>query len=1051
MLRRRLLKISAALLVLLIGVLSFFIATFDPDHYRKTLQDSLTEALGRPVRMTAAKLSLRRGPALAFSDLQVGTPGENGFLAADHLLLRLEWNALLQGEVVFSRILLEAPLLHLVFQPGTPDSRTLSAPQIPESAAIRSLAVEKGRILLEDRRDPLHHWKAELNEIIGEVSDLSAGAEGWLRLRGGLRLGEHESPVTLVGGITLPSHPLSWPQLQVAMGMILEDFHPAELLERYAPLPDGVLDGKTRLELTLEGAPESGLLARVRLPKGDLTYFRENRPPLPVTPMEASALWTHSHQRQVFSGISLNTPHLRLDGDAEWLRQDGVEKVQFRFDTPPLPLPPLLDHLPPGLSFLKERVTAGRVQIRNLAYEGPAGDLRAPRFWLPRLRGEIVFAGGALHLTDTVQGEGIDLTCRMEEDSLLFEEGTVFFLGTPLHLSGTVQSPFSDPRLLVQARGEIETDALLPLLPESLQNDLRLRGKIAAVADLTAEEEIVRLDVDADLTHLAGEWKSGVRKEPGQSGTLFLTLESKAERFVLNHAHLRLPPLEARARGEMSRLGEEEFDLVFDLSVPDMEKGRSLFPLLEKVEAVGAVDLHYQLSGTRKTVLEKRGTVSLHDFGLSPGVVAEIRQANGIIRLEGDRAQAQRLTARLGTSPMMVEGSLEDFSHPRLDLRVKGRSVRADETIFPTDRAMLRDVEGRLVIERDRVAFTPVSVRLDGGTFAVVEGEVTDFSAPKVRLDIHAPQGNIDEVIALWQRPQARREHPEGEDGRKTTVRITARVDEGRLGNLRFEKAEGLITWTEGTLSIHPLQFRAGEGRCTGAVVLEGNSAGSLLRVSGHLENFDAAKIYRDLLNRRGLVSGTLRGDFHLEGRLGDDFLSTSRGGASLEINRGVLHRFNSLATVFSLLNVSQILSLKLPDIHREGMPFNRLSAAVDLNQGVLRTEDLLVDSHAMNMSVVGNMDLVVNRLDLVLAIRPLQTVDKIVTRIPLAGWILTGDEKTLVTAHFLVRGPSEDPEVTPVPIASLSEAMVGILRRALNLPGRLIGNLGDFVRGAEE
>ena len=163
------------------------------------------------------------------------------------------------------------------------------------------------------------------------------------------------------------------------------------------------------------------------------------------------------------------------------------------------------------------------------------------------------------------------------------------------------------------------------------------------------------------------------------------------------------------------------------------------------------------------------------------------------------------------------------------------------------------------------------------------------------------------------------------------------------------------------------------------------------------------------------------------------------------------MRKFPFLSKVFSLLNVSQILTFNLPDMSQEGMPFNRLKGNFNLSKGILSTDDLFVDSNAMNLSLVGNADLAEHGLDLVLGVKPLRTVDKIVTKIPIAGWLLTGEEKALITAHFAIKGKSEDPDVIPIPITSVSEKVRGIFRRVLGLPGKVVTDMGDLLQGEKK
>jgi hypothetical protein len=417
------------------------------------------------------------------------------------------------------------------------------------------------------------------------------------------------------------------------------------------------------------------------------------------------------------------------------------------------------------------------------------------------------------------------------------------------------------------------------------------------------------------------------------------------------------------------------------------------------------------------------------------------------------------LRGKIGESAAKATLRLHDFRQPVLDLQVEAEAIRANELIFPSAQMTLRKVHGGLRISGDGLDFQGIRVLLDGGTEAVVDGSLRNYSDPVLELQVAASYGNIDEVIALWQNPapapprsdQVPSWQVDEDHAFRGHYRILAQVERGQLGDLRFEEAKGEITLPGGDLLIDALTFQVGAGRSAGQVRLLTSHYGitPVLEISGTVEDFDAAAIYNQLLKRQGVVSGTLSGDFHLRGEVGKDFLASSSGAGELTIDHGVLRRFRFISKVFSLLNVAQILSFKLPDMAEDGMPFRRLHATFALKEGVLSTEDLLIDSNAMNLSLLGTVDLRQDRLDLLLGVKPLGTVDRILTRLPLAGWILTGEEKALITAHFQIRGGSDDPEVTAIPISSLSDTVVGIFSRVLGLPGKLIGDLGDLLEGS--
>ena len=443
---------------------------------------------------------------------------------------------------------------------------------------------------------------------------------------------------------------------------------------------------------------------------------------------------------------------------------------------------------------------------------------------------------------------------------------------------------------------------------------------------------------------------------------------------------------------------------------------------------------------------EHDGSVQLIEAGAHlGGTVADLGKATGTIEINDAGARVTTLTALLGTSPIALTAQVEDFQEPQLKIHLTAPELRADEAIFPSPRAKLYDLDARLVIDRNHVAFTPATVRLGGGTRAEVRGQVDRFAAPRVRLDITAPYADVDEIIALWERDESEEEPPALEN--KTTVRILASAATGKLGGLRFQEAEAEILSSDHVLLIHPVRFRVDQGYGIGEVVVDHRfGSPSLLKISGHLEDIDAAAIHQDLLQRKSLVSGTLRGDFYLEGRAGKDFLPTSSGAFHLTIRDGVMRKFKVLSKVFSVLNVSQILSFKLPDMATKGMPFKILSGNLTLTRGLLASEDFFIDGPAINLSIVGGMNLIDENLDLTMGLKPLRTVDTIVSYIPLAGWLLTGEEKALLTAHFQITGNPDDPEVLPIPVTSVSKKVLGIFRRILNLPGTLITDPESLV-----
>ncbi len=1023
-----------------------FIATFDLNRYRIQVQDNLADALARPVTLSDAHLSLRHGISLVFTDLAIPqATGSSWSMEADRLFLKLEFRPLLQGRIVFSEILLNRPRLRLTWSPA--DSSPV-LPSLPGSFAGRvgTLTILDGTAEVEDRRDPENPLPIALEAIKARLLDYAPNQSAWLTLSARLRQKERPAQIEMAGQITPAG---DWRQTAVRIGLKITDLESMPLTHYAKPVVESA-GGTLSLALDLAGSPATGLQVNADLVGKELTAALPGwyRQPIRIQRARFSATWSEGEKGHLLKNIATDVDGLACHGNLLWRRQTQGLWLEMDLATPPLPLPALLPLIPdrhPSTANWRGPLAEGTLQVDMLHFAGFAADLLSP--------------GGDSHLQARFSARGINrqaasshfsnlsLTATLNDD-LLEIDGDGELLRAPVRFSGTVERPFSSrPEITAEAEGTIAADRLLAAIPNWSSPQLAVAGPIPLTLSLTGSPERLLADLHADLIKANASWGNALNKPAGLPASLFVTGAITPKRLELSLARLRFSPFELRARGDLERGGEQAFSLFLDLSGSDLKAAQVRLPLLARLRARGAVDVHYQLSGAGRQIRQAQGKARLRDIGLHFGtVIADLRQANGLLLLTGNRLEIKQLSAFLGTSPVTLSGSVADFAKPQADLRIRGRAVRANDLIFHSGQIMLRDLDGHLLIDGGGIEFAPATVRLDGGTRAIVRGTVKLVPQPEANLDIEAEKADIDKVIALWNGPPPRPATNRGKSG--VTAQIRVRVGDGTLHGLHFRQAEGEIRYRRGVLTILPLSFWVGPGNCQGRVVVESDGAAPpMLRISGHMENVDAAAIYHDLLKKQGLITGALRGDFYLEGRAGREFLPTSLGGFSMEVSQGVLRKFQVLGKVFSLLNISQIFALRLPDMALEGMPFNRLSGNFALHRGILSTEDLFLDGNAMNLSLVGQTDLKTGQQDFLLGVKPLRTVDKIITRIPIAGWILAGEDKALITAHFHITGSADNPEVIPVPITSVSKKVLGIFRRVLGLPGKMIDDPEGLVR----
>jgi autotransporter translocation and assembly factor TamB len=252
----------------------------------------------------------------------------------------------------------------------------------------------------------------------------------------------------------------------------------------------------------------------------------------------------------------------------------------------------------------------------------------------------------------------------------------------------------------------------------------------------------------------------------------------------------------------------------------------------------------------------------------------------------------------------------------------------------------------------------------------------------------------------------------------------------------------------EGNLArIRDWQAQLAEGRFRGAGEVGRGAGGWKLRLTFQENGGRAEQLLSGLYGGKGEVTGSLSlgGILTSQGENAADFWRNLSGDLALAMREGRIGHYTVTARILALLNMAQLLELKGPEPAGEGMPYQSLTSDIKIAGGVARTENLVLESRAMKVNAVGQVNLAEDTVDLTVAVKPFQNLDRIITRIPVAGWLLGGKEQSLVVAYYEVTGPLRDPQVTPIPLKSVGRNIFGIFRNLLEIPEALSGPYEDL------
>jgi hypothetical protein len=202
-------------------------------------------------------------------------------------------------------------------------------------------------------------------------------------------------------------------------------------------------------------------------------------------------------------------------------------------------------------------------------------------------------------------------------------------------------------------------------------------------------------------------------------------------------------------------------------------------------------------------------------------------------------------------------------------------------------------------------------------------------------------------------------------------------------------------------------------------------------------ENQDLKSSVACLSKKKHLADGS----FNLKGELmsksrPDLFPKSLTGNLEFTAKQGRIYRFGMLAKIFALLNVTEIYRGEVPDLKGEGFAYNSIASTGVFKDGKLIIKDTSIDSPSMGIAIEGDIDLIKEKVNLVVLVAPFKTVDRIVKHIPLIGNILGG---TLISIPFRAIGNWSDPDVIPLSPTAVGSGMLGILERTLKLPITII------------
>jgi uncharacterized protein involved in outer membrane biogenesis len=365
-------------------------------------------------------------------------------------------------------------------------------------------------------------------------------------------------------------------------------------------------------------------------------------------------------------------------------------------------------------------------------------------------------------------------------------------------------------------------------------------------------------------------------------------------------------------------------------------------------------------------------------------------------------------------------------------------------------------IEGLLYLSPEQIRFEELKGSL-GDSFITASGAISRgglqpgsssvSSIHSLSFQVSSPQLNLDTLLPKRDEPAS--PSPLSFEGLRDWLsgwNLDGRIEAAKwkYQDLPYADLKVEMKTVDRKLLLRTFQFKGEGGDLWGEGWIEPAQKGVKFELKPRISNMEVKPFLRAVLQKGKEERIDISGRVHvnkveLRGE-GEDFQKVKEslnGGLRVEFKDGVIERWNILSKIFSVLNVSQILMGRLPDLRTKGLPYHQITANISVKDGIASTEDLFVDSDSIRITLAGGIDLGKGTIDARIGVHPLVTVDSLLSKIPIAGYILTGKEKAFVSYYYEVTGDLDDPKIDAIPIKALGEGFLGFVKRLLETPLR--------------
>lgn len=1054
--------------MILVGTAVFIPRLLDVNAYREEILLKLRQALKREVTFGNGTFSMRYGPSFVFDTVTVRELDSNeNFLTADKVTIHLALIPLLEKKIELRELALEKPRMTLTRDAtGKLNCDDLLKPSADsQTVRVKNFSVKQGEVVWRDLFIQPQGVTLTFRELNLSLHNIHRSKKGNFKIAALISsAAEVNTALALHGTARLPDEGITLLESEINADIDIKKAAPATFwpyFGKYIPFPNtgGRIDLATSFKGTIPEFKAKGKLALAGASINWPSIFHH-----PVNPRTAQLDYELKLDKN-----NLDMPQLLFSADGfkvrgscklSDLRSKDI-RITAKAASEPFILENLRQWIPYGIiaddasHYIEEHITGGLFRLETGSLDGRISQIvsmeKGTNYNILHIKG-IVERGIVSYGKNVPSFNSIKGKLEMLGKDFLLSDVTGSFGGSPFSMSGKITDyPLDTPcQYPFQMRITPRPAEVAWLARLAGAGKLEFNGQSALNLTGNGFFKAYNLLGEWELKQAAYTFPSAVRKQGGTASHLAFSAVLGAEETRLTSMTYSLAGLTMSASATL-KYGEEPY-LGFELQTNPflMSDTLPILPEWRSHQPAGNVSAHIIGKGNPEdfSEMDYSGSIILSAFSFAPGKgIRPVSNIEGSINFKGNSLETSSINVLYGASRIRATGRIKNLGNPEAEINLSSPELFLHDVSegFSDKKAGIRNLLATLSIDNGKYVIKNLSGKVESTPF-VLSGVYTGGKNPAADLVAHSSNLNLEELQTI----AGKRNKSDATGAADTELKLKMTADRGKYGKILFDNLNAQLAMKDNVLQLQSLDASLYGGKATAkGKISKVPRAKPRYDLGFSLERINTAQLFEMLQMSRELIGAmNIKGELSAAGDNSAELKKTLTGNLALRLEKGSMRKFSVLSKVFSILNVSQLLKFQLPDMVSGGMPFNEIKGTIAVKDGVASSKDLLVNGDAINLSIIGSADIVKEELDINIGVKPLQTVDKIINRIPVVGWILTGKDDGIITAYFEAKGKWSDPNVKAIPVQYMAKGVLNIFRRVLELPVRIFTDTGDVILG---